>query len=86
MVFQIQRGLFSGEFADHYALLGMPLFSDGKDVRKGYLKIARLLHPDSAILTSGDKQFAEQLLSKLINPAWECLVQEKTKIEYDLLF
>ncbi len=85
MVFQIQRGLFSGEFADHYALLGMPLFSDGKDVRKGYLKIARLLHPDSAILTSGDKQFAEQLLSKLINPAWECLVQEKTKIEYDLL-
>lgn len=85
MVFQIQRGLFSGEFADHYALLGMPLFSDGKDVRKGYLKIARLLHPDSAILTSSDKQFAEQLLSKLINPAWECLVQEKTKIEYDLL-
>ena len=85
MVFKIQRGLFSNEFVDHYALLGMPLFSDGKDVRKGYLKVARLLHPDSATLAATDKQFAEQLLSKLINPAWECLVQEKSKIEYDLL-
>ncbi len=85
MVFQIQRGLFSSEFVDYYALLGMPLFSDGKDVRKSYLKIARRLHPDSALLGSSDKQFAGQLLSKLINPAWECLVQEKSKIEYDLL-
>jgi len=85
MVFQIQRGLFSSEFADYYALLGMPLFSDSKDVRKSYLKIARRLHPDSATLASSDKQFAEQLLSKLINPAWECLVQEKSKIEYDLV-
>lgn len=85
MVFQIQRGLFSNEFADHYALLGIPLFSESKDVRKSYLKIARRLHPDSAALNSSDKQFAEQLLSKLINPAWECLVQEKSKIEYDLV-
>ena len=85
MVFQIQRGLFSNEFTDYYALLGMPMFSDGKDARKSYLKIARRLHPDSAALAPNDKQFAEQLLSKLINPAWECLVQEKSKIEYDLL-
>ncbi len=86
MVFQIQRGLFSSEFVDHYALLGMPITSEAKDIRKGYLKIARLLHPDSAALSSPqDKQFAEQVLSKLINPAWECLAQEKGKIEYDLL-
>jgi curved DNA-binding protein CbpA len=86
MVFQIQRGLFSSEFVDHYALLGMPITSEPKDIRKGYLKIARLLHPDSAALASSqDKQFAEQVLSKLINPAWECLAQEKAKTEYDLL-
>jgi curved DNA-binding protein CbpA len=86
MVFQIQRGLFSSEFVDHYALLGMPITSEAKDIRKGYLKIARLLHPDSAALASSqDKQFAEQVLSKLINPAWECLAQEKAKTEYDLL-
>jgi curved DNA-binding protein CbpA len=86
MVFQIQRGLFSSEFVDHYALLGMPINSEAKELRKGYLKIARLLHPDSGALASAqDKQFAEQVLSKLINPAWECLAQEKAKIEYDLL-
>lgn len=86
MVFQIQRGLFSHDFVDHYALLGMPLYSDAKEIRKGYLKIARLLHPDSGALASAqDKQFAEQILSKLINPAWECLSQEKSKTEYDLL-
>lgn len=86
MVFQIQRGLFSSEFVDHYALLGMPINSEAKDIRKGYLKIARLLHPDSAALASSqDKQFAEQVLSKLVNPAWECLAQEKAKTEYDLL-
>jgi curved DNA-binding protein CbpA len=86
MVFQIQRGLFSSEFVDHYALLGMPITSEPKDIRKGYLKIARLLHPDSAALASSqDKQFAEQVLSKLINPAWECLAQERAKTEYDLL-
>ncbi len=86
MVFQIQRGLFSSEFVDHYALLGMPVNSEAKEIRKGYLKIARLLHPDSGALASAqDKQFAEQVLSKLINPAWECLAQEKAKTEYDLL-
>ncbi len=86
MVFQIQRGLFSSEFVDHYALLGMPINSEAKEIRKGYLKIARLLHPDSgALASSQEKQFAEQMLSKLINPAWECLAQEKAKTEYDLL-
>ncbi len=83
MVFQIQRGLFSTEFADHYALLGVPITADAKEVRKSYLKIARRLHPDSGALVSAEeKQIAEQMLSKFINPAWECLSQEKPRIEY----
>ena len=83
MVFQIQRGLFSTEFADHYALLGVPITADSKEVRKSYLKIARRLHPDSTAISGTDeKQLAEQLLSKFINPAWECLSQEKPRIEY----
>ena len=83
MVFQIQRGLFSTEFADHYALLGVPITADSKEVRKSYLKIARRLHPDSTAISSADeKQLAEQLLSKFINPAWECLSQEKPRVEY----
>lgn len=83
MVFQIQRGLFSTEFADHYALLGVPITADSKEVRKSYLKIARRLHPDSTAISGTDeKQLAEQLLSKFINPAWECLSQEKPRVEY----
>ena len=83
MVFQIQRGLFSTEFADHYALLGVPITADSKEVRKSYLKIARRLHPDSTAISSADeKQLAEHLLSKFINPAWECLSQEKPRVEY----
>jgi curved DNA-binding protein CbpA len=86
MVFQIQRGLFSPEFADHYALLGVPITADAKEVRKSYLKIARRLHPDSgAIASPEEKQLAEQLLSKLINPAWECLSQEKPRVEYSVV-
>ncbi len=86
MVFQIQRGLFSPEFADHYALLGVPITADAKEVRKSYLKIARRLHPDSgAIASPEEKQMAEQLLSKLINPAWECLSQEKPRVEYSVV-
>jgi tetratricopeptide (TPR) repeat protein len=83
MVFQIQRGLFSPDFADHYALLGVPITADAKEVRKSYLKIARRLHPDSgAIASAEDKLLAEQMLSKYINPSWECLSQEKPRIEY----
>ncbi len=86
MVFQIQRGLFSPDFADHYALLGVPITADAKEVRKSYLKIARRLHPDSgAIASAEDKQLAEQMLSKYINPSWECLSQEKPRIEYGVV-
>ncbi|OUC12941.1 MAG: hypothetical protein B0A82_19495 [Alkalinema sp. CACIAM 70d] len=86
MVFQIQRGLFLADFADHYAILGLPVNSDPKEIRKSYLKIARRLHPDSAGAASEtDKQLAEQLLSKLVNPAWEQLSQDKNRTEYILL-
>ncbi|MGI0491154.1 DnaJ domain-containing protein [Alkalinema pantanalense CENA528] len=86
MVFQIQRGLFLADFADHYATLGLPITADPKEIRKNYLKIARRLHPDSAASASDtDKQLAEQLLSKLVNPAWEQLSQDKNRTEYVLL-
>ena len=86
MVFQIQRGLFSTEFTDNYALLGVPVTADPKEVRKSYLKIARRLHPDSNAKAGEDeKQLASQLLSKFVNPAWECISQEKSRIEYGVL-
>lgn len=86
MSFQIDRGLFQLDFADHHAVLGVPIDADTQTIRKRYLKIARRLHPDSfASESEEDKQRASQFLSKLVNPAWERLSQEKERVEYDLL-
>jgi curved DNA-binding protein CbpA len=86
MSFQIDRGLFQFDFTDHHAVLGVPIDADTQTIRKRYLKIARRLHPDSCASESEeDRQRASQFLSKLVNPAWEQLSQEKERVEYDLL-
>lgn len=76
MSFQIERGLFKFDFNDHHAVIGVPVDADVKEVRKRYLKIARKLHPDSCKAASdSEKKLANQLLSKLVNPAYEQLSQ-----------
>jgi curved DNA-binding protein CbpA len=86
MALQINQGLFTTDFSDNYAILGVSLDADPKDVRKSYLKIARRLHPDSGVgANPAEKMLAEQILSKLVNPAWEALSQEKNRTEYILL-
>jgi curved DNA-binding protein CbpA len=80
MSFQIDRGLFKFDFTDHHAVLGMPIGADVKEVRKRYLKIARRLHPDSCKAASdAEKKLASQLLSKLVNPAYEQLSQNNNR-------
>ncbi|MEM9215094.1 MAG: tetratricopeptide repeat protein [Cyanobacteria bacterium P01_F01_bin.150] len=86
MALKIERGLFSNDFTDHHAVLGVAVDASPKDIRKRYLKIARRLHPDSsAIKTEAERQLANELLSKLVNPAYEKLTQEKDQAEYALL-
>ncbi|MGD1952146.1 MAG: DnaJ domain-containing protein [Leptolyngbyaceae cyanobacterium] len=71
------------DLVDHHAILGVPLDADAKQVRKRYLKIARKLHPDSLrAATDEQKQQASELLSKLVNPAYEKLSQEKSAVEH----
>ncbi|MEM1255485.1 MAG: DnaJ domain-containing protein [Cyanobacteria bacterium P01_H01_bin.21] len=71
------------DLVDHHAILGVPLDADAKQVRKRYLKIARKLHPDSLrAATDEQKQQASELLSKLVNPAYEKLSQEKSSVEH----
>ncbi|MBT9316033.1 DnaJ domain-containing protein [Leptothoe spongobia TAU-MAC 1115] len=80
---QVNQGLFKLDLVDHHAILGVPLDADAKQVRKRYLKIARKLHPDSLRSASDEqKQQASELLSKLVNPAYEVLSQEKTSVEH----
>lgn len=80
MSFHIERGLFKFDFTDHHSVLGVPVDADVKDVRKRYLKIARRLHPDSCKAGSdAEKKLASQLLSKLVNPAYEQLSQSNNR-------
>jgi curved DNA-binding protein CbpA len=82
----IDQGLFKFDFMDYHAILGVPLDADAKQVRKRYLKIARKLHPDSLSAASDtQKQQASELLSKMVNPAYEKLSQEKDSTEHKVV-
>ncbi|MFQ4141101.1 J domain-containing protein [Chlorogloeopsis sp. ULAP02] len=83
MSLKIDRGLFKYDFIDYHAVLCVPVDADVKEIRKRYLKIARCLHPDScAAASEAEKHLASDLLSKLVNPAYEKLSQEKKRTEY----
>ncbi|MBV8885956.1 MAG: J domain-containing protein [Chroococcidiopsidaceae cyanobacterium CP_BM_RX_35] len=86
MSFKIDSGLFKFDFTDHHAILGVSVDADAREIRKRYLKIARRLHPDSGSFSCfTDKEFAGQLLSKLVNPAYKKLSQPNSFAEYILL-
>ena len=86
MSFKIDSGLFKFNFTDHHAILGVPLDADAKNIRKRYLKIARRLHPDTySAENEADKQRASQMLSKLVNPAYEKFSQTHSYAEYSIL-
>lgn len=83
MSFRIERGLFKNDFRDHHAVLGVPIDAEFKDIRKRYLKIARNLHPDSLRdSTDAERQQASEILSKLVNPAYKQLSEEKERTEH----
>ncbi|MGD1860128.1 MAG: DnaJ domain-containing protein [Leptolyngbyaceae cyanobacterium] len=80
---KIEQGLFQFDLTDYHAILGVAINADAKAIRKRYLKIARRLHPDSLrTATDEDRQKANELLSKLVNPAYETLNQEKSMTEH----
>lgn len=86
MPIQVERGLFKVDFFDHHAILGVGIDAEVKEIRKRYLKIARLLHPDSLLQASdAEKQQASEFLSKLVNPAYKKLSEEKERAEYAAL-
>jgi curved DNA-binding protein CbpA len=83
MSFKMDSGLFLFDFTDHHAVLGVPIDADFREIRKRYLIVARRLHPDTcAAKNLIDKQWANQLLSKLVNPAYEKFSQERSRAEY----
>ncbi|MEH2152381.1 J domain-containing protein [Nostoc sp.] len=86
MSFKIDRGLFKYDFIDHHAVLCVPVDADVKEIRKRYLQVARRLHPDSSFTESAaQKHLGNELLSKLVNPAYEKLAGDRTRTEYILI-
>ncbi|MDB9457243.1 J domain-containing protein [Dolichospermum circinale CS-1225] len=83
MSLKINSGLFSDNFIDHYAVLCVTIDAEFKEIRQRYLQIVRILHPDSShLLGDLEKEIANSLLSKLVNPAYQKLSGEKNRREY----
>jgi curved DNA-binding protein CbpA len=75
-------------FTDPYALLGLSVAADDRRILKRYHAIAKQLHADTLINALGApdaaedlKQFAAQVLPKLVNPAYQRLKQDKGRSE-----
>ena len=83
--FRIDRGIGQYDFNDYYAVLGLPLTAEASHVRRRYLMIAKCLHPDIHGRTDTEKQVATQYLSKLVNPAYNVLSQERERTEYSAI-
>ncbi len=70
------------QFSDPYATLGISVTVDDRRVLKRYRFVAKQLHPDVYANNADDsKEFANQLLARLINPAYQRLKQEKGRAE-----
>ncbi|TVP66290.1 MAG: molecular chaperone DnaJ [Leptolyngbya sp. LCM1.Bin17] len=69
-------------YTDPYAILGVSVAADERRILKRYRVVAKLLHPDTHIDTPTDQQaFVSQVFSKLVNPAYQRLKQDKGRSE-----
>jgi curved DNA-binding protein CbpA len=68
--------------SDPYAVLGVSVSADDRRVLKRYHTLAKLLHPDVFVNAEPEAaEIAHQVLSRLINPAYQELKQEKGRAE-----
>ncbi|MDX2232370.1 MAG: J domain-containing protein [Leptolyngbyaceae cyanobacterium bins.349] len=70
------------QFTDPFAVLGVAVTADDRRVQKRYRVAAKCLHPDRYIdADEATKDLTVKLLSRLINPAYEKLRQDKERKE-----
>jgi len=80
--FRIDQGICQFDFNDYYAALGVPITADAITLRKRYLSIAKVLHPDIYGRAPLEKHLATQYLAKLVNPAYHVLNQGLERTAY----
>ena len=85
MSYAIKHGLFKLNITDYHAILGVSIDADAKEVRLRYLKIAQKLHPDKCKSAPAHKKLSGQILSKLVNPAYEQLSRKNSFAEHQLI-
>ncbi|MEB3250538.1 MAG: J domain-containing protein [Cyanobacteriota bacterium] len=68
--------------SDPYAILGVSVAADERRILTRYRSVAKRLHPDAQFSAPAPQQeFVGQVLSKLVNPAYQRLKQEKGRSE-----
>jgi hypothetical protein len=86
MYLKIDGGVF--KYINYHGIVCIYVDTDAKEIRRRYVKIARRLHPDSSVVkktSHRDRDIANMLLSKLVNPAYEKLSVERNRVEYILV-
>ncbi|HLO86512.1 MAG TPA: DnaJ domain-containing protein [Nostocaceae cyanobacterium] len=67
---------------DPYAVLGISVNADERQIFKRYHHLAKLLHPDNNIKSDDqDSELAQAVFTNLINPAYEQLKQTKKRLD-----
>jgi len=85
MSLAIKNGLFKLNITDHHAILGVSLDAEPQKIRTSYLKIAQKLHPDKCRSDLKKMKTAGQILSKLVNPAYEQMSRKSNFAEHQLV-
>lgn len=67
---------------DPYAALGLSLNAEDRRILKRYRQVAKLLHPDVQVGNQAPiSPAAEQLIARVINPAYQRLKQQRSRSE-----
>jgi curved DNA-binding protein CbpA len=81
----LQRDIVQYDSHDYFAVLGLPVTADALQVRQRYLSLAKALHPDVPVEVPHNKDKACEYFAKLVNPAYDNLMQARERAEYNAL-
>ena len=70
----------------HYDVLDVPFDADADEIRRAYLRKARLLHPDHHAESPDPVRRQAEAEMKAVNEAWNTLKDPETRSRYDMEF
>ena len=83
-ILRISRGVAGYKIDDHFAVLGLAVNTDVTQMRKKFLRLAKILHPDVANYSEAEKKLATNYFAKLVSPAYQVLNSDQDRAEYFL--